>query len=125
MLSPSEFIVGKVGSAKPLSLVLPTTKYEQTMLVGQINEVAAAVVLSGKFRSQCFESEGNKRWGGLIVPDVRVVIDETSIVDTYSTNAPSLSVIRIDTRLVIPAREFVRAFIFGYASRQPRISGRV
>lgn len=101
MLSPSEFTVGKIGAAKPLSLILPTSKYEETILVGQFNEVAVAVFLSGQHKSQFFESEGNERWGGLIIPSVRVEIDETSFVDAYSADAPPLSVIRTDKRLAV------------------------
>ncbi len=103
MLSPSEFIVGKVGIATPLSLVLPTSKYEETLLVGQLNDLPMAVFLSGQHKSMFFEAEGNESWGGLIIPSVRIEIDETSLVDEYSSEAPMLSVTRTDTRLVVAA----------------------
>ena len=105
MLSPSEFTVGKIGAAKPLSLILPTSKYEETILVGQFNEVAMAVFLSGQHKSQFFESEGNEQWGGLIIPSVRVEIDETSFVDAYSSGVPPLSVIRTDKRLALATKK--------------------
>lgn len=104
MLSPSEFTVGKVGDAKPLSLILPTNTYEETILVGQVNGAATAVFLTGQYRSLFFESEGNENWGGLIIPNVRIEVDETSPVDAYRSDAPKLSVIRIDTRLVLAAK---------------------
>lgn len=104
MLSPNEFTVGKVGSAKPLSLIIPTNKYEETILVGQIDKVAVAVFLSGQFKSCFFESEENESWSGIIIPDVRIEVDETSPMDTNRTDKSLLSVIRIDTRLVIAAR---------------------
>jgi len=104
LLSPSEFTVGKVGSAKALSLVLPTSKYEETILVGQIVEAATAVFLSGAHKSQFFECEGNETWGGVIIPDVRIEVDETSLVDSARSDAPPLSVIRTDTRLLLAAK---------------------
>ena len=104
MLSPSEFTVGKVGIAKPLSLILPTSKYEETLLVGQLNDVPTAVFLSGQHKSMFFEAEGNESWGGLIIPSVRIEIDETSFVDEYSSEAPMLSVTRTDTKLVVAAK---------------------
>ena len=103
MLSPSEFTVGKVGVAKPLSLILPTNKYEETILVGQSKEAVLAVFLSGQHKSQFFESEGNEHWGGIIIPNVQIEIDERSIVDAYNADASPLSVIRVDTRLVLTA----------------------
>lgn len=104
MLSPNEFTIGKIEDAKPLSLILPTSKYEETMLVGQSNKAAVAVFLTGHHKALFIESEGNKSWGGLIIPDVRIEIDETSCVDAYNTDAPFLSVTRIDTRLVVAGK---------------------
>ncbi|GFE67252.1 hypothetical protein [Litoreibacter roseus] len=104
MLSPSEFTVGKVGTAMPLSLILPTSKYEETLLVGQLDELPTAVFLSGQHKSMFFKTEGNESWGGLIIPSVRIEIDETSFVDEYSSEAPMLSVTRTDTKLVVAAR---------------------
>ncbi len=104
MLSPNEFMIGNVGNAKPLSLVLPTNKHEVAMLVGQRNEVSVAVVLSGEHTSLSFESEGNEHWSGLIIPNVRIEIDETSFVDTYSSDKPPLSVVRTATKLVIATK---------------------
>lgn len=104
MLSPSEFFVGNVGSAKPLSLILPTGKYDETMLVGHVDGAAAAVFLSGTYKSIFIESAGNDRWRGLIIPDVRIEVDETSVVGAGCNNEPFLSVVRTDKRLVIPAQ---------------------
>lgn len=105
MLSPNEFSVGKVCVAKPLSLILPTSKYEETLLIGQLNDVPTAVFLSGQHKARFFRTEGNTSWGGLIIPSVRIEIDETSFVDEYSPEAPMLSVTRTDTKLVLAAKE--------------------
>ncbi|HAW49309.1 MAG TPA: hypothetical protein DCX34_19090 [Roseovarius sp.] len=103
MLSPSEFFVGNIGSAEPLCLMLPTSNHDETFLVGQTDGIATAVFLSGRFKSHCFECEGNDRWHGLIIPDVRIEVDETSLIDTDRNDAPSLCVVRTDAKLVIIA----------------------
>lgn len=104
MLSPSEFTVGKVGNARPLSLILPIKKNEETLLIGQFNGTVVATFLSGQHKSLFFESEGNTSWGGLIIPNVRIEVDETSVVDPHRADAPPLSVTRIDTRFVVTAK---------------------
>ncbi|TCN19811.1 hypothetical protein [Sinorhizobium americanum] len=104
MLSPNEFTVGTLGSAEPLSLILPRTKYEATMLVGYVDKAPAAVFLSGQFAFQYLLSTGNDNLGGLIVPGVRVEVSESSVFDPNQTSAPFGAVIRTDTRLVIRAK---------------------
>ncbi|AAB91759.1 conserved hypothetical 17.4 kDa protein (plasmid) [Sinorhizobium fredii NGR234] len=104
MLSPSEFTIGTLGSAAPLSLILPRTKYEATMLVGHVDKAPAAVFLSGEFAFHYFPSTDNDSWRGLIVPGVRVEVDETSVFDQGQTMAPLGAAIRIDTRLAIRAK---------------------
>ncbi len=101
MLSPNEFTVGPVGKAKPLSLILPTDTYGKIILVGHIENVNTAVFLSGEFQSHCFESKDNENWDGLIVPDVRVEVDETSLIETNGFGAPLLSVVRLENRLAL------------------------
>ncbi|GGF86396.1 hypothetical protein [Mameliella alba] len=104
MLSLNEFTIGNVGSAKPLSLILPSRKYDETILVGRAGEVPTAVFLSGQHHGQLFESLGNTSWGGIIIPNIRVEIDEASAVDVEYAGVSSLFVIRLDTRLVIVAK---------------------
>ncbi|MCR8724073.1 hypothetical protein [Frigidibacter sp. ROC022] len=103
MLSPEEFTVGDVGTARPLSLLLPISKYDEAMLIGELEGVAVAVLLSGDQKSCLIECEGNDSWKGLIVPDVRVEVDESSLVDVNVYNPPSLAVVRTGTRLAIRA----------------------
>lgn len=104
MLSPNEFAVGKVSVAKPLSLILPTNKYEETILVGWHKEAVTAVFLSGQHKSQFFECEGNEHWGGLIIPNVQIEVDERSCFGTCAADVTPLTVTRTDTRLVLNAR---------------------
>jgi hypothetical protein len=102
MLSPNEYYVGTLGAAKPLSLVLPRNKHEATILIGKTESGPAAVFLSGQFSFQFFSSSGNENWGGIIVPDVCIEVDETSLFDPAYDQALG-SLVRLDTRLIIPA----------------------
>lgn len=104
MLSPDEFTVGALGSAQPLSLVLPRTKYEETILIGHIDQAPTAVFLSKRHAFKYFRSAENKSWKGLIVPDVRVEVDETSIFDPQASSHTLGVVIRTDTQLAIWAK---------------------
>ncbi|GAA3075503.1 hypothetical protein GCM10010520_23270 [Rhizobium viscosum] len=104
MLSPREFTVGTFADAKPLSLILPRTQHEETVLFGHLNNVTMAVFLSGQNPFLSFESADNKSWMGLIVPDVSIEVDETSAFNPAAIDTPLGSVLRMDTRLAIEAR---------------------
>lgn len=54
VLSPREFTVGAFGSAEPLSLILPRTEYEATVLIGHVDKAPAAVFLSGELAFEFF-----------------------------------------------------------------------
>lgn len=81
MLAAEEFTVGTLGDAAPLSLILPRNKYEGTVLIGKFKELPAAVFLEGQYAFHFFESADNTSWRGLIIPNVRVEVDETSVGD--------------------------------------------
>lgn len=100
MLTPEEFTVGTLGDAVPLSLILPRNKYEATVLIGQFKNVPAAVFLDGQFAYHFFESADNTSWKGLIIPNVRVEVDETSVSDGGALG----SLIRKSTTLGIRAK---------------------
>ncbi|WP_097143304.1 hypothetical protein [Rhizobium subbaraonis] len=104
MLSPDEFTVGTLADAAPLSLILPRTPYEETVLIGRVEQGPAAVFLSGQFAFHFFESSGNTSWKGLIVPNVRIEVDEASLFEPSSGGAILGSVARMDTRLVVRAK---------------------
>ena len=97
MLSATEFTVGAFGNAGPLSLILPRSKYDETALIGWTEKGPTAIFLSGQHLFTCFESAGNRNWRGLIVPDVRIEVDETSWSDEGGLGVA----IRSDTRLAI------------------------
>lgn len=73
------------------------------MLVGHVDAAPAAVFLSGQFAFQYFLSAGNDSWRGLIIPGVRVEVDETTVFDP-SASTPLGAAIRTDTRLALRAK---------------------
>ncbi|HEX7760121.1 MAG TPA: hypothetical protein VF459_11500 [Caulobacteraceae bacterium] len=105
MLEPHEFTVGPFGSASPLSLILPRNKYEAAAVIGEFEGAPAAVVLTGDFAFRFFPSAGNQNWQGLIVPGIRIEVDEASLVDPDSESVGLGVVVRTDTRLVIRAMD--------------------
>ncbi|MGC3996538.1 MAG: hypothetical protein QM767_02980, partial [Anaeromyxobacter sp.] len=99
MLSANEFTVGALADAAPLSLILPCARYDETILVGFADDEPAAVFLSEQYAFRYCPSVDNASRKGLIVPQVRVEVDETSITE----NTPLGAIIRMDTRLVVRA----------------------
>ena len=104
MLSPDEFTVGTFADAKPLSLVLPRTPREETVLIGHLETVPMAVFLSGGDAFLSFESADNQSWSGLIVPKVHIEVDQSTAFNPAAVDVPLGSVLRIDTRLVVEVR---------------------
>lgn len=101
MLSPEEFIVGTFANAKAGSLVLPRTKYETPALVCEGDGKPVAVLLDGDHAFISFPSGQADQWGGLIVPDVRIEIDESSLYDP-DRNIPKIgTVVRREATLVV------------------------
>ena len=103
MLSGSEFTVGAVGDGSPVSLMLPRSEQDQTMLIGHGRDGPEAVFLSGDYSYLCFPSAGATAWQGLIVPNVRVEVDETSLFDSGYGQPPG-AIVRADTRLFLVAQ---------------------
>ena len=104
MLSASEFTVGTLADAKPLSLMLPRSKYEVPCLVGHVDNIPTGVFLSSQFRFHAVEAKDGARWSGLIVPNVRVLIDETSLFDPGQTQTLG-AIVRTETSLSILAQK--------------------
>jgi hypothetical protein len=97
MLSPHEFSVGCISDATGLTLVLPRGNYETSFIVNAAVEPKIAVVLEGDHRFLSFECSDNTSWKGLIVPNILIEVDETSVVDTVPLGA----VVRSGTTLAI------------------------
>jgi len=104
MLSANEFTVGSIGQATPLSLVLPRHEHEETILIGKCLGGTAAFFLGDRERFKWFESSGNNHWHGLIIPNVRIEVDEASIFDPGRTEAKPGTVIRHGTQLIAKAK---------------------
>ncbi|EJT04932.1 hypothetical protein [Rhizobium sp. CCGE 510] len=104
MLSLDEFTVGTLADAKPLSLMLPHGQYDEPVLVGHIDAAPMALFLSGQIAFRYFPSADNDDWRGLIIPNVRVEVDETSLLNPARVDVPQGSVVRQDTRLVVEAK---------------------
>lgn len=101
MLSPEEFTVGDFASAQPGSLVLPRTKYEALALICEGGGEPTAVFLSGAHAFRSFPSAGADNWQGVVIPDVRIEIDETSLFDP-DRNGHALGVVcREETKLIV------------------------
>lgn len=101
MLSATEFTAGALADAKPLSLMLPRTKYESTVLVGSLQDKPAAVVLDGGSPFIFFPSSENFSWRGLIIPDVMIEVDQESLFDPQSTTPRLGDIVRTSTQLAV------------------------
>jgi hypothetical protein len=105
MLTPNEFRVGTIGQASGLCLVIPRSKYEQCILLSDALGSRTAVFLDGDYAFRCFTYENNNTaWKGLIVPGVRLEVDEASLFDPEDGSAPLGALIRVEDRLHIVAR---------------------
>lgn len=105
MLRPHEFTVGSLADAAPLSLMLPRSKHEAMFLIGRLEDGPAAVFLDGDYRFIAFGCAEATNWKGIIVPNVRIEIDETSLCDPHSVWPPLGLLMRIDTRLVVSTKD--------------------
>ena len=104
LLSPNEFIVGSIKDAKPLSLFLSENENSK-ILIGYVGEVEMAVFICGEYQGKCFECSNNLSWQGVIIPNVRIEIDETSWVSHQENNTSIMAVIRIGDKLVVKAQK--------------------
>ena len=111
MLSANEFTTGSIGHAAPLTLVLPRRAHEETILIGGSAENPVAFFLSGTHRFRSFEATNNGSWFGLLIPDVRVEVDETSAFDSRYGQSRAGAVLRLDTRLVAQETGFAAQLV--------------
>lgn len=101
MLSPEEFTVGHIGDATAdLTLVWPRNSHDHSMLITRASGSPYAIVLAGQYRFSGFECAGNTSWSGILIPNVKVEIDEESVVDAQAAG----TLIRRGTHLHIMAK---------------------
>jgi hypothetical protein len=99
MLSPHEFSLGSIGDAVGLTLVLHANR-GTTFLVNATVEPKVAVVLEGDHALHSFECTGNGSWQSVLIPNVSIEVDETSVVD----NTPLGALVRSGTMLAIKTK---------------------
>lgn len=104
MLVPEEFTVGTFSSAPAGSLILPRNKHEATAIVGLLDEARTAVFLGDRFQFHYFPTAGSHNWSGLIIPNVRIEVDESTAFDPAYGNSPLGTVVRATTQLSIYAK---------------------
>ncbi|MNR98599.1 hypothetical protein D3C71_309010 [compost metagenome] len=128
MLSPEEFTVGNVEEAPVGSIVLPRGKYESVVLLCEGDEEATAVFLSPQEGFPCFPAAGTDRWGGMIVPDVRLEVDQKSLYNPDSYGVLPGVLVREGAKLTIRAagpNRFGRATSVTVKSGLPEANGGV
>jgi hypothetical protein len=109
MLTPSEFFVGTIGEATPLTLILPRHEHEPVALVGRAMQSGAPAVffLDDRNKFKWFECADNEHWSGIQVPNVQIEVDETSVFDPEHTWPKPGCVVRHRTQLIaIPDLSF-------------------
>jgi hypothetical protein len=105
MLSPTEFSVGSIGDATTLTLVLSRGKYEYPILVTQAPGSLFAVFLDGQHRFTTFDCTNNGHWKGLLIPNVTLELDETSVVDSNKFDVPLGALVRKGAQLSVSAKQ--------------------
>lgn len=104
-------MVGKLNEAQPgLSLVLPRTKYEQTLLLRDEDGHKTAVFIDGHYDFGSFEYDENSDWAGIIISNVRIELDEASVFDPSESHPPLGAVVREGETLNIVASMQDRRF---------------
>jgi len=122
MLAPEEFTVGAFASAPAGSLILPRNKHEATAIIGLLDEAPTAVFLRDQFQFHYFNTAGSENWSGLIIPNVRVEVDESTAFDPRHIGSPLGAVVRAATELGLYAkteRSFGQSRAVSLASNLP------
>lgn len=99
MLAAHEFFVGPLASAPGLTLVLRRHEREASFLVSAAADIPTAIFLDGDFRFTCMPSVDNTSWNGIVVPNITIEVDETSILDAKRGQPPFVVPIFMTMRL--------------------------
>jgi len=103
MLAPQEFSVGPLASASGMTLVLRRHQQEASFLVTFATNAPTAIFLDGEFRFACMPSADNTSWGGILIPNVAIEVDETRILDANEGRPPG-TLVRKLSQLVVMAK---------------------
>ena len=101
MLRPQDFSVSFFGEAVGLSLALPRGKYDDCAIIAPAGEGLTAVTLEGDNPFMSFNCTNNTSWKGVLIPNISIEIDETSIFDPEDGGAPLGSLVRATSTLAI------------------------
>ena len=93
MLSPSDFSVGSFPEAEGLTLMLPRTQHEEPILIADASGVKVAIYL-GKHKYDACPCGDSHGWNGLLIADVSIELDETSLFDPGRDDAPLGALVR-------------------------------
>src|ERR1700744_5802296 len=104
MLSPDEFSVGHIASARGLTLVLPVDQYDHLILVTMVDAEPTAILLDDRDQFEAFGCQANTNYKGILIPDVRIEVDETRVHDAAGRWAVPGMIVRRDVSLFISAR---------------------
>ncbi|WP_439408523.1 hypothetical protein ACNJX9_09255 [Bradyrhizobium sp. DASA03076] len=104
MLSPDEFSVGHIASARGLTLVLPVDHYDHLSLVTTVHAEPTAILLDDRDQFEAFGCQANTNYKGILIPDVRIELDETCVHDAAGRWAVPGMVVRRDDALFISTR---------------------
>lgn len=104
MLSVEEFIPGTLSKAEPLTLLLPRHEHERAMLVVPGEGAPTVVMLSASDQFTSFECASNTVWAGLMIPRVRIEVDEASVFVPQRRGEPLGALVRHGTTLSIVSK---------------------
>ena len=91
MLLPAEFSVAYIGDATAgLTLILPRDHYDEPILVTCASGSPYAIFL-GQNKFAGFECTNNNSFGGILIPNVSIEINEDSIFDAENCQRRSKS----------------------------------
>lgn len=104
MLSPDQISAGPIALAGDgLTLVMPRTAYENTLLIARTPAGLFATILSGKDSFISFPAENNNSFSGLLVGGVRIEVDPRTACDVRHESPPPGTITRSGSDLFIAA----------------------
>lgn len=105
MLTIDEFSAGDLSTMKPVSLLRPISSHDREVLVAGSDDMPIAVILHDEYAYRWFETSGSSDWTGLIIPNLRIELEETSAFDARHER-PSLGcAVRRGSELAICTRQ--------------------
>lgn len=103
MLKPSEFIVGNAADSTGLVLSLGRADYEFDTLLFTQNDRRHGLILSDHRDAlhRIFDFDGHSDLNGVLIPNVSILLDETSLTDVSSYYPPVGSLVRKGSELCV------------------------